>query len=262
MIFFFLSLNLQDPVWGPAKDCLKTAKRMGHAPNIASANLAKKLSKFTPLRAQIEWYKASCDASDDRMGYYDSFKQREASKKDSKVDMNRIKLARFWDDLIQMWDRNQLPHDFHRRLKWVNGSQFYKLLVEPLDIAEYYRTGMHRVKGHYVKHGRERRYKVFDTWWSNRNVGEEENNQRNRYASLTQDSCFWASVEEAREWIENVRSESDSGKLTLIWQNIDKFEQYAISLVQRKEVSIDVLAENSSYSLWMKDLRELKSQLP
>lgn len=258
---FHIILNFQEPVWEPAKDCLKTAKRMGHAPNIKSANLAKVLAKFNPLRAQIEWYKASCDASDDRMGYYDTFKRRGPSKKDGKVDMNRRKLARFWDDLIQMLDTNQLPHDFHRREKWVNGSQFYKLLVEPLDIAEYYRTGMHREKGHYVTHGRERRYKLFDRWWSNRKVGEEENNQRNRYASLTQDSCFWARVEEAKDWIENVRSESDSRKLTLIWENIDNFEQYARSLVQRKEVSIDVLAENSSYSLWMKDLRELKSQL-
>ncbi|XP_058187050.1 lipase-like PAD4 [Rhododendron vialii] len=254
-------IDCRAPVWEPAKDCLKTAKRMGHAPNIKSANLAKVLSKFTPLRAQIEWYKASCDASDDRMGYYDTFKLGGPSKKDGKVDMNRRKLARFWDDLIQMLDTNQLPHDFHRRAKWVNASQFYKLLVEPLDIAEYYRTGMHREKGHYVTHGRERRYKLFDRWWSNTKVGEEENNQRNRYASLTQDSCFWARVEEARDWIENVRSESDSRKLTLIWENINNFEQYARSLVQRKEVSIDVLAENSSYSLWMKELRELKSQL-
>lgn len=254
-------IDCHEPIWGAAKDCLKTAKRMGHAPNIKSANLAKVLSKFTPLRAQIEWYKASCDESADQMGYYDTFKLRGASKKDNKVDMFRRKLAMFWDGLIQMLDTNQLPHDFHRRAKWVNTSHFYKLLVEPLDIAEYYRTGMHRVNGHYMKHGRERRYEVFDKWWSNRKVGEEENKQRNRYASLTQDSCFWARVEEAKEWIENARSERDSRKLTLIWENIDKFEQYARDLVQRKEVSIDVLAANSSYSLWLKDLRELKSQL-
>ncbi|PSS30215.1 Lipase-like [Actinidia chinensis var. chinensis] len=251
-----------EPVSGPARDCLRTAIRMGRAPNLNSANLAIALSKITPLRAQIEWYKASCDQSDDQMGYYDTFKLRGASKRDAKVNMNRIKLAQFWDGLIRMLETNQLPHDFLKREKWVNASQFYKLLVEPLDIADYYRLrGMHRDKGHYLTHGRERRYEIFDRWWRNRKVGEEENTTRSRYASLTQDSCFWARVEEAREWIENVRSESDTRKLAMLWENIDKFEQYARKIVERKEVSRDVLAENSSYSLWLKELSELKSQL-
>ncbi|XP_057495138.1 lipase-like PAD4 [Actinidia eriantha] len=249
-------------VSGPARDCLRTAVRMGRAPNLKSANLAIALSKITPLRAQIEWYKASCDKSDDQMGYYDTFKLRGASKRDAKVNMNRIKLAQFWDSLIRMLETNQLSHDFHKRSKWVNASQFYKLLVEPLDIADYYRSrGMHREKGHYLKHGRERRYEIFDRWWRNRKVGEEENTKRSRYASLTQDSCFWARVEEAREWIENVRSESDMRKLAMLWENIHKFERYARKIVERKEVSRDVLAENSSYSLWVKELSELKSQM-
>lgn len=236
------------------------AKRMGRAPNLNSANLAIGLSKITPLRAQIEWYKASCDESDDQMGYYDSFKFRGASKRDFKVNMNRIKLAGFWNELIRMLETNQLPHDFHKRAKWVNASQFYKLLVEPLDIAEYYRSGMHMKKGHYIKHGRERRYEIFDKWWRERNVTEEENNTRSKFASQTQDTCFWAKVEEAREWLEDVRSESDPRKLSLLWQSIDEFEQYARRMVERKEVSKDVLSKNSSYSLWVEELRVLKLQ--
>ncbi|KAI8031695.1 Lipase-like PAD4 [Camellia lanceoleosa] len=255
-------ISSHEPAFEPAIQCLKTAKRMGRTPNLNSANLAIALSKITPLRAQVEWYKKTCDEFDEnRMGYYDTFKLRGASKRDDKVNMNRIKLARFWDDLIHMLDTNQLPHDFQKRAKFVNASHFYKLLVEPLDIAEYYRTGMHRVKGHYVKHGRERRYEIFDRWWRNRKVGDEENNNRSKFASLTQDSCFWARVEEAREWIENTRSERDTRKLSMLLENIDKFEQYASGIVERKEVSTDVLAENSSYHLWVKEWGELKSQL-
>lgn len=242
------------------------ARRMGRTPNLNSANLAVALSKITPLRAQIEWYKATCDDCDDQMGYYDTFKQRMASKRDAKINMNRIKLGQFWNDLIRMLETNQLPHDFHKRAKWVNASQFYKLLVEPLDIAEYYREGMHKVKGHYMKHGRERRYEIFDKWWNMKKVGEEEdantntNNKRSKFAGLTQDSCFWAKVEEAREWVENVRKESDVRKLSALWANIHGFEQYAMRIIERKEVSRDVLAQNSSYSLWVKELTELKSQ--
>lgn len=234
---------------------------MGRKPNLNAANLAIKLSKITPYRAEIHWYKELCDKSDEQMGYYDSFKQRGASKRDSKINMNRYKLARFWDNVINMLENNELPHDFHRRAKWINGSQFYKLLVEPLDIAEYYRTGMHRIKGHYMNHGRERRYQIFDRWWQERRVREEETTERSKFASLTQDTCFWARVEEARDWLDNVISGSDPSNLVLLWEKIEMFERYASKLVERKEVSIDVVAKNSSYCMWMKDYKELKSQM-
>jgi hypothetical protein len=41
---------------------------------------------------------------------------------------------------------------------------------------------------------------------------------------------------------------------------MDGFANYAKALVEAKEVSIDVVAKNSSYSLWLKDYNELKSQ--
>ncbi|XP_050372406.1 lipase-like PAD4 [Argentina anserina] len=259
-----LGISKQDPAAGPAEDCLKTAREMRHTrtPSLNCANLAIKLSKVTPYRAQIEWYKASCDRSDDQLGYYDSFKLRGSSKRDHKINMNRLLLAAFWDDVIHMLGNNELPRDFHKLGKWVNASQFYKLLVEPLDIAEYYRSGMHWIKGHYLKHGRERRFEIFDRWWRERKVGPAENtSMRSKFAGLTQDSCFWARVEEAREWLANVRSESDVRKLHFLWESINNFEIYAKRLVDCREVAKDVLAKNSSYSLWVEDLRELKSQM-
>ncbi|KAJ0040081.1 hypothetical protein Pint_27435 [Pistacia integerrima] len=256
-----LGMASQESVAVPAKDCLKRERKMVRTPNLNVANLAIKLSKINPYRAQIEWYKALCDDSDDEMGYYDSFKRRGNSRRDSKVNLNRMMLGGFWDNVISMIESNEVPHDFHKRAKWVNASQFYKLLVEPLDIAEYYRTGMHRVKGHYIEHGRERRYKIFDRWWEERRVTDAECYRRSTYASLTQDTCFWAKLEEAREWLDNVRSERDKRKRDLLWNNINDFESYAAGLVDSKQVSKDVLAKNSSYTLWLEELREFKSQL-
>ncbi|ESW31860.1 hypothetical protein PHAVU_002G274500 [Phaseolus vulgaris] len=246
-----------------AKECLKKTRRMGPSPNLNAATLAVSLSKVVPLRAQIEWYKNWCEEQDYQMGYYDSFKRRDStsSRRDMKININRCKLARFWDDVIDMLERGELPHDFDKRAKWVNASHFYKLLVEPLDIAEYYGKGKHRNKGHhYMQHGREKRYKIFDRWWKNRTVttAAEENKERSKFASLTQDSCFWARVEEARDWLNCVRSESDANKLAQLWDKIESFEKYAINLVENKEVSSDVLFKNSSYSIWVEDLRELK----
>lgn len=86
----------------------------------------------------------------------------------------------------------------------------------------------------------------------------EENKERSKFASSTQDSCFWARVEEARDWLNGVRSERDTNKLAMLWDKIEDFEKYAMKLVENKEVSSDVLAKNSSYSTWVEDLRELK----
>ncbi|XWS41280.1 hypothetical protein CRYUN_Cryun17cG0067500 [Craigia yunnanensis] len=249
--------NLRKEVAIMAKDCLQMAQN-DHKPNLTAANLAIKLSKIVPFRAEIEWYKTCCDEADDQMGYYDSFKLKGGSRREARVNLNRHKLAGFWNSVILMLENNKLPHDFDRRAKWVNASQFYKLLVEPLDIADYYRTGMHRKHGHYIDHGRERRYEIFDKWWRDRSVPDEEN-KRSKFASLTQDSCFWARVEEAREWLDNVRSESDVTKRHLLWHKIDMFEKYARKLIENKEVSKDVLAKNSSFSRWMEEWKELKS---
>ncbi|KAI3408003.1 uncharacterized protein J3R85_020543, partial [Psidium guajava] len=244
-----------------AKDCLKMARQMGRKPNLNAANLAIRLSKIYPYRAEIEWYKACCEKSDEQRGYYDSFKQRGASKRESKINMNRYKLAAFWDDVVHMMDRKELPHDLHRRTKWVNTAYSYMLLVEPLDIAEYYRSGMHLKKGHYISNGRERRYEIFDQWWAERVNSENLESRRTRYASLTQDSRFWARVEEAKEWLDNIRSESDPRNSASLWDRLNGFETYVMKLVEEKEVSADVVAQNSSFSLWLEQWRALKSQI-
>ncbi|XP_076910542.1 lipase-like PAD4 [Bidens hawaiensis] len=255
----------QEHMVKPIKDCLRGARRIGRTPNLNGAGLAIGLSKIAPLRAQIEWYKALCDESDDQLGYYDSFKLRGASKRGFKVLINCVKLGDFWNSVIDMLEKNQLPHDFHKQAKWVYASQSYKLLVEPLDIAEYYHNEDNRKKGHYLKHGRPRRYEIFDKWWRERDIyGENDNCNRNRskFASVTQDSCFWAKVEEASNWVESVKCESDPRVLAGLWANIDKFEHYSRGMVERKEVSIDVLARNSSFMRLSEDLRVLKLQLP
>ncbi|KAF8015732.1 hypothetical protein BT93_H1303 [Corymbia citriodora subsp. variegata] len=243
-----------------AKECLTMVRRMGRTQNLHVANLAIRLSKITPYRAEIEWYKACCDNSDEQRGYYDSFKQRGASKREPKVNMNRFKLAAFWDDVSRMLDRNELPLNFPKSLEWIiEESQLYKLLVEPLDIAEYYRLGMHLKKGHYICNGRERRYEIFDQWWTERVVTEKlGNTRRTKCASLTRDTCFWARVEEAKEWLDKIKSERNPNNLAFFWDKLDEFEAYATKLVEGKEVSVDVLAKNSSFSSWLEEWRALK----
>ncbi|XP_021734616.1 lipase-like PAD4 [Chenopodium quinoa] len=253
-------LASQESVSRQAENSFKMVKQTRLTPSLNSARLAIALAKITPHRAQIEWYKASCDESENQMGYYDSFKRR-ASKRDYQVNLFRIKLASFWDNVISKIDNNELPHDFHKRRKWVNASHFYQLLVEPLDIAEYYRSGEHLKKGHYLRNGRERRHELFSKWWREKYSDVVEESKRSKFASLTQDSCFWAHVEEARELVEKVRQEKNSSNVAQLLQGIDEFEGYAKKLIDNKEVSSDVLAKNSSYSIWVEEVRELRLQM-
>lgn len=254
-------IDFQEVIYGTAKNCLAMARHMGCRRNLNNAKMSVSLAKINPLRAQIEWYKKFCDDSDDQFGYYDAFKLRSTSKRGSKVNLNRVRLGHFWDELIHMLETNQLTHDFHMLPKYVNASQSYKLLVEPLEIAEYYRTCMHQKKGHYIDHGREKRFKIFDKWWRDRKVGDEESSPRSRFASLTQDPCFWARVEEARDCVFQITSERDSGRQSVLLDKVVKFEQYARGMIERKEVSVDVLAKNSSYSIFREEWEVLKSQL-
>ncbi|KAL3721353.1 hypothetical protein ACJRO7_033791 [Eucalyptus globulus] len=253
----------------PAKDCLQMARHMGRAPNLNNAHLAIKLSKITPCRAQLEWYKARCDESVDQLGYYDTFKKFAVSRRESTVNMNLFRLGAFWDEVIRMAERNELSHDFHRRSKWINASHSYMLLAEPLEIARYYRRDMHKEKGHYIKHGRNRRFQILDKWW-NRKVAlaaqepQQNNNKlsRSQYASSTQDSLFWAKVEEAKDWLEKAEKEKDPNKLEPLLKNLNSFETYAKELDAKKELSIDVLAKKSSYTLWAEKWEAFKSKFP
>jgi hypothetical protein len=115
----------------------------------------------------------------------------------------------FWNNVINTLERNELPNDFVIRGKCINASHFHKLLAEPLDISEYYGKGMHKIKGHYIQHGRDRRYEIFDMWWKNSicMATSKEHNLRSTFA------CFWAKVEEAKDWLRSVTSESDTSML-------------------------------------------------
>jgi hypothetical protein len=132
---------------------LKASKRAGCSPSLNYLGFATRLDKITSSRAEIEWYKALFDAN---RGYYDMFKQRRSPKMFDRANMCRPKLVQFSDGMLSMLDNSQLPHDFHRRAKYlVNAARFYQLPVQPLDIADYHHNKLHRTRGSYISHGHE-----------------------------------------------------------------------------------------------------------
>ncbi|EOA23755.1 hypothetical protein CARUB_v10016967mg [Capsella rubella] len=242
------------------KECIERATRIGRAPILRSVELSNELANVLPARLEIQWYKDRCDASQEQLGYYDCFK-RYSLKRDYKVNMSRKRLAMFWDRVLEMVETNELPFDIHLWKKWIYASQFYQLLAEPLDIANFYKNRDIQSGGHYLDQGnRPKRYEVIDKWW--KRAREPEKCVRSTYATATQDTCFWAKLEEAKEWLNEVKREgSDAERRALLWEKIVRFESYANKLEKKKEVSVDVLAINSSYKVWVRNLKEFKLKM-
>lgn len=81
----------------------------------------------------IERYKA--EHKDDPGGYYAHFRKHNPYD----IEVARSRLARFWKITIQLYRDKALPVEFFERGNWLRWGDRYRQLVEPLDVARYYR---------------------------------------------------------------------------------------------------------------------------
>lgn len=143
----------------------------------------------TPMD-KLEDYRLQCLRNE--TGYFDAFKKKQRGNVDFQANLNRLELAGWWDEIIQnKFDKDELPDDFQCKKEWVTRGTLYRLLVEPLDIANYYRLGKNEDSGPYLTHGRPRRYKTLEKWLEN-----YEEPLQSLPRKLIPDSCLWADVEE------------------------------------------------------------------
>ena len=196
-------------------------------------------------------YSCDCCEKENGVTYYDSFKKQD--KKDIDANFHRAKLAEFWDELISMWKRNELPSDFQTQNKWINAGTAYRRLVEPLDIAYYYR--MSKGKGNYLSNGRATRHKVLQTWMEEKEKTRSSRGHqaRTKLASLTQDSCFWAHLEEVMKDLENLKQAQHPKP-----ESLEMFEDYVTKMINDGNISADVFLEGSSFRDWWKEWKEYK----
>ncbi|KAL3716930.1 hypothetical protein ACJRO7_008497 [Eucalyptus globulus] len=191
----------------------------------------------------LEKYRTASKGDD--VGYYDAFKLQR-KEEDFKANVKRLELAAIWDEIIEMLRHRQLPDGFEGDKEWVDLGTRFRRLVEPLDIANYYRLSMTDDSGHYMRKGnRPSRYKFPQRW---REYAEQLPQMQQSQQSLKHfygESSFWAKVEELRtepweaikdevpvlgnrlkEWYKNNEVESDVflQKSTLVewWQALCK----------------------------------------
>ncbi|KAB1209904.1 hypothetical protein CJ030_MR6G029294 [Morella rubra] len=169
------------------------------------------------------------------VGYYDAFKLQKTAD-DFNANVKRLELAGIWDEIIEMLKRYELPDGFERDGEWIKLGTRYRRLVEPLDIANYYRHSKNEDTGPYTIRGRPKRYRYTQRW--------REHAER-MVPGSSGESHFWADVEELRlnkDGFEKVKDE------------VLELENNLLKWVNGKDLDEDVLLEESTFVKWWKTL--------
>ncbi|XP_034706644.1 senescence-associated carboxylesterase 101-like [Vitis riparia] len=212
------------------------------------ASDAKKLNEIKIDMTQLELYKKNSKGLN--MGYYDCFK-KQGSKRDIHVEQFRVNLTRYWEDMVAQVQRKPQKEGATFRTRWRNAGTVYRRMVEPLDIAVFYVEG----GTDYINNGRSLHYKLLQQWYEEevKSTSRDELDSKKQKVSsiLTEDSCFWAHVEEAILSCELLKSENcnlEEGKSS--WDNLVKFEEYVMEQIDNYAVSPEIFLEKSSFMKW------------
>ncbi|XP_059077749.1 lipase-like PAD4 [Cryptomeria japonica] len=246
-----------------AFDALKGPEDLKNKLGMDIENLNKNLSERQSEMAELEWYiKTVCEGNSRSL--YDVFRDLD-EKKDSRVNLIRISLRNFWDEIVEMVKNQQLPNDFRYQNKWINAGTAYRRLVEPLDIAAFYH--LQNERGNYLSIGnRPVRHMVLEKWLDDKNQTRtgRDRRPRTKFASLTEDSCFWAHVEEAAKDLTNLQQEQERHQVinAHLKESLENFEVYVSKMIEEKSISEEVFLKQSSFKVWWNKYKEFQLQYP
>ncbi|RVW21184.1 Protein EDS1 [Vitis vinifera] len=106
------------------------------------------------------------------------------------ANVSRLVLAGYWDEMMEMLKAYELPDEFEKRQDLIQLGTNYLRMVEPLDIANFYRHAKDEETGFYVKKGtRPKRYRYIQSWLEH---------AEKKPSGSHSESCFWAEVEDLR----------------------------------------------------------------
>ncbi|XP_039160054.1 protein EDS1L isoform X2 [Eucalyptus grandis] len=204
--------------------------------------------KIQGKKVEIERYldalkKYRTTSEDEGVGYYDAFKLQK-KEEDFKANVKRLELAAIWDEIVEMLRLRQLPDEFEVDKEWVDLGTRFRGLVEPLDIANFYRHSRTDDAGHYMKEGnRPSRYKFPQRWREHKYQLPPMQQSQQSLKHFYGESSFLAKVEELRTkpW-EAIKDEVPvlGNRLTEWYKN--------------KEVEGDLFLQESTLVKWWQDL--------
>ncbi|KAM7253454.1 hypothetical protein ACFE04_021608 [Oxalis oulophora] len=203
--------------------------------------------------AQLERYKKK--ANNYKMCYYDSYKNMK-TKTDQDVIHHQRFLNTYWKQIIKDSDnpRSGVTLD---RTRWLFGGTCYRRMVEPFDIADFYKAKGRR---DYINNGRSEHYKKLEKLLAEVGKCKDDNSNiesknQNVDVILTKDSCFWARVEEALISCECLsKDENDYSSR----QDLIEFEKYVVSLMKNYTVSPQIFFPKSSFMEWWRRYEKIK----
>lgn len=202
-------------------------------------NLSKIDTNYHKIQEALKFldnYRTTCELRG--LSYYDTFKCQ-TDVEDFNANVKRLELAGLWDEIVEMLRRYELPDGFEGQEEWVDLGTRYRYLVEPLDIANYYRHSKNEDTGSYLVKGRPKRYMYTQRWL--------EHAQR-MTAGSSLESCFWAMVEEL------CVNNSDGKPFEEAREKVLELENVALGWFTSGKLGKDVLLGNSTFVKWWKSL--------
>ncbi|KAF7806130.1 protein EDS1L-like [Senna tora] len=179
-----------------------------------------------------------------KWGYYDAFKLQN-DEMDFLSNVKRLELAGVWDEITEMLKRYELPDEFEGNSEWIKLGTEFRRLLEPLDIANYYRHVRNDVAGPYMIKGRPRRYRYTQRW-----LEHEKRKAKGAYS----ESCFMAEVEELYlKTRTNPPFEDVKKEVLKLEQDIKRWNDQGV-------LSKDVFLEESTFVKWWKTLPQQHQQ--
>ncbi|KAM7272922.1 hypothetical protein ACFE04_027586 [Oxalis oulophora] len=218
-----------------ARLCLRSAGEAEKQKLRNKTRVDSKKKEIEKLLREIYDYKTRCEVQ--RVGYYDAFKLSK-DPVDFIGNVKRLDLAGIWDEIIEMVKRYELPDSFEGYKEWVNLGTEYRRLVEPLDIANYYRHKKNEDTGPYMDKGRPKRYRYTQRW---------REHALSVPVGSSSESCFWAEVEELCRKSKQKPFEDVKASVLAFEQDVDRW-------VGKQELGKDVFLERSTFVQWWRSL--------
>jgi hypothetical protein len=248
-------LQMQEEVNNDVKGLIEKIKKTKEKGIIRKQNVMdekKELNKTKIIMNDLEWYKK---ATIDDGGYYDGYKkQNSIDKRKSKVWINKNNsiLEKYWGKKVGEAKEKPQKEAVSFRNSWLFAGTNYRRMVEPLHIAEHYLSG----KTDYVRTARPEHFILLEKWFND----DKKTEKHTTAASLTEDSCFWARVEEAvisLNVLTRIQS-LDVDKYYAAVIELNGFEDYVMRMIEGYAVSPEIFLPKSTFMKWWEEYKQYK----
>ncbi|KAL3835146.1 hypothetical protein ACJIZ3_009882 [Penstemon smallii] len=180
---------------------------------------------------KIQEYRTNCEIR--KIGYYDAFKIQRGES-DFNANITRLELAGTWDKIMEMIRRYELPDGFEGRREWIELGTVFRRLLEPLDIANYYRHLKNEDTGPYMVKARPKRYRFTQKWLEH---------AEGTHVGSRSETTFWAEVEELRR-----------EPYAEVKNKVLRLEEQVLAWVRDGWLGKDVFFDESTFNKWWKTL--------